>query len=165
MLDIGGGTATGSISASSALSLRGAKVNYTSTSGNNQTFNGVTLNGGPSVIANPVSTAGHTLSLNTLLQTAGTGATVKFMTNGLISTSTADQNGAIGGWAVIDNGDGTYSWADSGPGGVYNITPAITTSTLGANANWWPSGGVQTVASSIGINSLIETNDVHIASG
>ena len=137
-LDIGGGTAAGSISSSSGLSLGGpfgGTVAYTTTGGAGQTFNGVTLAGGGWVI-----NSAKPIILNTLSQTGGGGGDIKFpTTGGTFSTTTADQNGMIGGWAVIDNGGGTYSWAHSGASGANNITAATAiTPTLGANANWAP---------------------------
>jgi hypothetical protein len=84
----------------------------------NETFrlNGITIGSGPALIVN---TGTGTLALGPLSRE--TGGTVKFIITGTITTSTTDQNGMLGGWAVIDNGDNSYSFADSGGSGVNDI--------------------------------------------
>ena len=120
---------------------------------------GITLGSvGGTLIQNTVS--GHTLALGTLTHTAGNGSTVNFTTTGAISTTTTDNNGMIGGWAVIDNGNNTYSWAHSGSSGANNITAATTTTTASSTANWAPTA-VQTIGNTT-VNSLIEVADVKV---
>jgi autotransporter-associated beta strand protein len=170
-VDIGGGTANGSLSSSSAVSLSGGStLKYTVTGGGTQTFNGTAITGG----ANAINTvAGNTLALGTLTQTAGSNGTVVFGNTGTISTTTADTNGILGGWAVVQTGATTYGWAHSGSAGTNNIT-AATLSTLGtsvssgttsAGVNWSNTDGVATVTANTTVNSLSQWQDVTINSG
>ena len=42
-------------------------------------------------------------------------------------TVVTNNNGILGGWSVIDNGNSTYSWANAAGGGPYTITAGTTT--------------------------------------
>ena len=64
----------------------------------------------------------------------------------------------IGGWAIIDNGNSTYSWAHGGTSGTNAISAAATTATLSSTANW--TGGTLTASSTV--NSVIETGDIKL---
>ena len=149
----------------------GLKLNGTLTdaAGVDETFSlgGITI--GSAVGAAILNTSGGTLALGALSQTSGSGGTVRFTTTGAISTSTLDNNGLIGGWAAIDNGNSTYSWAHSGASGVSNIT-AATTSALGTSfsgnhstVNWLNSDGATTLTAATTVNSFISANDVTIS--
>lgn len=108
-LDLGGSTANGSL-ASTALNLGGGTFSYTRTGGT-QAFTTTTATAGLSAIR---ATAGLTLTLGTL---ASSGGTVDIGNTGIITTSTANNNGIIGSWATFNNGT---TWA------VANGASAIT---------------------------------------
>ncbi len=152
---------TGSLT-SSSLTMGGGSFSFSKAGTNTQSFTSTLISSGGTAIKSTVST--DTLSLGSLTQTSGSGGTVKFTTTGAINTSTVDATGVgmIGGWAVIDNGNSTYSWAHSGTSGTNNITAATTTTTASSTANWAPSGA-QTINSTT-VNSLIESADVKLNS-
>ncbi|MEI6072621.1 MAG: autotransporter-associated beta strand repeat-containing protein, partial [Verrucomicrobiae bacterium] len=103
-LDLGGGTANGSL-ASTVLSLGGGTLAYTRTGGTTQNFTGnTTINAGASSVT---AAAGDTLNLGTI--TRNIGGTVDFGTTGSIITSTGNTTGILGGWATF----GGTTWAVS----------------------------------------------------
>ena len=117
-LDLGGSTATGSMSSSSPLAMGGGTLNYTATGGATQTFAGTTFNSGGSTIT---VAAGNTLNLGAI--TRNTGGTAYLNTTGTITTSTANGNGTtvntgtngfLGAYAVY----GSYDWAASNGGTI-----------------------------------------------
>jgi fibronectin-binding autotransporter adhesin len=158
-LDIGGGTANGSISSSSALSLGGGTVSYTRTGGNAQNFNGVTLTGGSSVIKNTVSTTGHTMALGAISRT-DTAATVDLAATGIINTTTANVNGILGGWATVGNNtsSGTVGgWsAVDGSGNIISYNSYTSANPSGVNnANNYKWSGNGSLSANTTVNSLV----------
>ena len=118
-LNLGGGTATGSINGTpgTALVLGGGTLNFTRTGTAAQTFTGTTLNSGGSGISTALST--ETLNLGAI--TRNTGGTVNFTNAGTITTTTANTATSIlGGWATY----GLNNWAVSASNGTAagNIT-------------------------------------------
>ena len=145
------------------LSIKGNASGATS-----QTFNGLTLASGVNAVTvNSNGGSGTTLALNTITQNAGSGATVKFTlpATGSITTSSTDTNGMIGGWAIIDNGNNTYSWAHGGTSGTNAISAAATTATPSPTANWAPGTAAYTLGGNQTVNSIIETGDIKIPTG
>jgi len=132
----------------------------------NQTFSGgITIGTGVGAAIHNMG-GGGTLALGTLSHTAASGGTVKLTTTGPTSTSTLDQNGMIGGWAVIV-GSSSYSWAHSGSNGVNSITTAATATTtpVTATQNWLTSGGV-TLSANATVNSITKSGgDLQLGSG
>ena len=95
---------SGSISSGSGLAVGGGTFSYTSTSAT-QTFNGLTVNAGNSVIN---AASGGTIAFGALTA-RNTGGTVDFNTTntGTITTTAANTNGIFGnggGWATIGTG-------------------------------------------------------------
>ncbi|MCF7786516.1 MAG: autotransporter-associated beta strand repeat-containing protein [Prosthecobacter sp.] len=176
-LDLGGGTANGSISSSSALSMGGGTLSYSRTGTNTQTFNGTTLTGGYSSINNTVST--NTLALGALTQTAGSGGSVNFstVTGAITTTTTANTNGILGGWATVGNSGlsgATADWAaNDGSGNIVAYTGYTNVSGnqtgVGASTQNWrtPSAGgvTATLTTSATVNSLVVRGDFSVSSG
>ena len=125
-LDLGGGTASGSISSSSALVLgNGGGLNYTRTGNTTQTFAGLTLNAGAATIS---TAAGDTLALGAIARNAG--STVNFVNNttGTLTTSAVnDANGILGGYATINGTD----WAVNNGSNVITALGTYETTTAG----------------------------------
>jgi fibronectin-binding autotransporter adhesin len=155
-------TPTNFINSASSLSMGGGALSILAKSSlaTSQSFAGLNVTAGANVISvNSNGGGGTTLALNAITQSAGSGGTVKFTlpASGSITTTTANTNSMIGGWAIIDNGNSTYSWAANNGSNV--IAAAATTTTAGAANNWAPSGNV-TLASNTAANSLIEIHDI-----
>jgi len=157
-------TPTNLISSGNALSMGGGTLSIkgNATGATSQTFSGLSLTSGANVVTvNSNGGAGTTLALNSIAQTAGSGATVAFTlpTTGSITTTATNTNGIIGGWAIIDNGNGLYSWAANN--GSNAIAAGATTTTLSPTANW--TGG-SPLTTSTTVNSVIESGDIHLGS-
>ena len=128
-VDLGGSTASGSLNSSSALSLGGGTLNYTTTGGATQTVASTALTAGASAIN---VSAGNTLNLNAITRSAG--SVINFGTTGTITTTTPNSNGIIGGYATIG---GTNFAVSNGSGSAitplttYNASfPAVTVDTV-----------------------------------
>ena len=108
-LDLGGGTATGSL-ASPTLTLNGGAFNYSTTGSPTQNLTTTNINGGTVAIT---AVSGNTLNLGTIAR--GVGGVIDFASSGgTISTSTLNTSGILGGWATyggttwaVANGNGT----------------------------------------------------------
>lgn len=137
-LDFNDGTspANNVIASSSALTLGGenagigtanwAALNVAATATKTQSFAGTTIDIGPAIIR----ATNANLSLGPLSHNAGAG--LVFVTNGnsTINTTTANENGILGGWAVTGNG------------GVFNnITMGTEFATVDANGDVGPYNG------------------------
>ena len=112
IFDIGGSSANGSLSASSALVMGGGTLNYTRTGGTTQAVNGTTINSSQSFI----SSSSATLALGAINRNVG--GTVEFNGPGTITTISGNGSGNIlGGYATY----GKYDWAtvNNGNIGVY----------------------------------------------
>jgi autotransporter-associated beta strand protein len=135
-LNVGNGTATGSISSSSALALGGGTLSYTTTGTNTQTFNGTTVNAGFSTVTN--ATATNTVALGALTRNTGGILNISSLTGVTTTSSTPDATGILGTWATT--GTGTilrYATTSSGTitgysGGTAAATAASVTDTTGA---------------------------------
>jgi len=99
-LDLGGGTAAGSL-LSTVLNLGDGTFAYTRTGNTTQSFTTTNINAGASAIT---AVAGDTLNLGALVQNGGT---VNIGNTGTITTSTANTNGILGAWATF----GGTTWA------------------------------------------------------
>ena len=118
-LTLGGSTAGLGSQTFAALIVQGAAGET-----NGQTFGGTTIANGPThIIAS--SGAGGAANLNLGALSHNTGGVVKFVlpANGSISTSTANTNGIIGGWATVGAGLGR----PDNPAGAVNRKLASTT--------------------------------------
>ncbi len=114
--------------------------------------------------------SGGTLALNGDL-TRPAGTALRFLNAGTItlntvngtaaSTVVTNNNGILGGWAIIDNGNSTYSWATTNGNTVTAATTSATTPPASTD-NWAPSGSV-TLSANTTVNSVIETADIHLA--
>jgi len=119
--------------------------------------------------------AGSTLAINgTVSRSAG--ATVDFSTPGVTSSSLANVNGILGGWATTGNSAGSGStgdWAaNDGSGNIITYTgyTLVGGSTTGAGAsaqNWknTAAGTVITLTATATINSLVQQGDFSVANG
>ena len=114
--------------------------------------------------------SGGTLAINGTV-TRALGASVDFSTTGVTSTSLANVNGIIGGWATIGGVSGSGGdWATTSSGAIaaYSGYTAITGNQTGSGAsalNWKNAGGTATLTVSATINSLNQVNDFTINSG
>jgi fibronectin-binding autotransporter adhesin len=177
-------TLTGSLS-STVLNLAGGTLTYSEPDTNSQSFTTTAINSGQSAIKNTVST--DTLNLGSLTQTVG--ATVFLTKTGNISTSTTTAQDRIagdnnlGGWIVIDNGNNTYDWANSGTSGVNNITAVnyvsgstgntgnvrytSGTTSLNVNASWVSINlqGSSTVLNINGTQVYLDTGGIILSGG
>lgn len=125
-LDLGGGTATGSL-ASPTLTLAGGTFAYTRTGTNTQSFTTTNINAGP---AGSISVAaGNTLNLGTV--TRGAGGWVDFSTTGagIVAADTSNNVGGImpgfsfgNTWAVANGANNAISGLSS-----YTLTSVATT--------------------------------------
>ncbi len=119
-LNLGGATANGSISSSSALVLGGlgggATLSYTRTGAVVQSFNGTSINSAENFIT--TSTGTQTLNLGALTDTAGGTVDINPFSGSSVTTTTANTNGILGGWATYG---GKTTWA-VGNGGSSTIT-------------------------------------------
>lgn len=168
-LNLGGGTAGGSINSASVLSLSGGTLSYTRTGNTTQTFASTSVDSGASAIR---VVAGDTLALGAITKNAG--GTADFSTTGTTTTTTANVNGILGGWATINNAgvaNANGDWvANDGSGnivtyaGYTSVTGAATTGT-GPSAQNWKTTGNTSIAASTTINSLNMQNDFSVASG
>ncbi len=157
-LDLGGGTANGSIFGGSVLTLGnsgtifGGTLTYTRTGTHTQAFNGTTIAAGASTITVPVSTAKITLGA----LTHQFGGTVDFSGVGTITTSTANANGILGGWATF--GGTTWAVANTAANPItgYNSFTASTAGTTapGTTANVDFQASNSTAWNTQSINSL-----------
>ncbi len=162
-LDIGGSTANGAIGTattpSSALALGGGTMAYTRTGTNTQSFTGTTINSGASNITNSVST--DTLALGAI--TRNVGGTVNFTGPGTITTTTANTNSIIGGYATY----GLNDWAASaGTGTAAGAITALNTYFVSddvANLANNTANGTSNVTDSNGFNATY-TNSLTINS-
>ena len=127
ILNLGGGTASGSLSSSTELKLGGGTFTYTRTGTNSQTFASTTILGsGASVLNTMVAT--NTIDLGTLSR--NTGGTVDFGSIGTIGTSTANTNGILSGWATFNGG---ANWAINNGSNVITGGATYYTTTTGGN--------------------------------
>jgi autotransporter-associated beta strand protein len=139
------------------------------------------LGGGAATIGNALvlsggqqwwqSGAGGTLAINGAVS-RNAGATVDFSVAGVTSSTLANGNGILGGWATVGaaNGAGGDWAANDGSGNIvaYSAYTAVTGSQTGAGAaaqNWKNAGGTATLTASATINSLNQLNDFAVNSG
>ena len=130
-LNLGNGTASGSINSSSALVLNGGTLAYTVTGGATQSFNGTTILPGASAITE--SLANQTINLGAISRTLP-GSVVDFGSTGTITTTTTtNTNGIMGGWATY-GGKSTWAVAPSTSGGAITGLSSYTASVAGTTA-------------------------------
>jgi autotransporter-associated beta strand protein len=153
--------------------------------------NGLTLNGtltdnasatetfGSGIVLGPFFTAikktvSGTLDLRALTRTAGNGGSVNFTPTGTIHTTTANNNGILGGWATVGNAGTTGASGDwaavDGSGNIitYASYTTISGSTTGSGAsalNWLDTDGTASLTASAPVNSLVMRGDFNIQSG
>lgn len=115
-----------------------------------------------------------TLAFGAFSRVAGGGGWVNFVTNGPITTTTANNNGILGGWATFGNAGtagASGDWAaNDGSGNVVTYTgyTTVSGSTNGAGAsasNWLDSDGTASLTASANVNSLVMRGDFNIQSG
>ncbi|MEI7563970.1 MAG: autotransporter-associated beta strand repeat-containing protein, partial [bacterium] len=123
-LDLGGGTASGSLA--SSLTLGGGTLAYTRTGSQTQTFTGTTINPGASAVT---AVAGDILDLGAINRNVG--GIVDVNTTGTIITSTANSNGILGGWATF----GGNTWAVSAGSSAITGLASYTNDTWAAANN------------------------------
>ena len=130
-LDLGGGTANGSL-ASTALTLGGGTFSDTRTGTNAQSFiSGTTINAGASTVT--TNNASNTIDVGALTRTAK-GGVLNISATGTTTTTTANTNGILGGWAVLDNAGTVTNWAFSTGSGL-DITDGVTYDTTSGLLN------------------------------
>ena len=155
-INLGGGTATGSLN-STILTLGGGAFNYTRTGNTTQGFTTTNINGGAATQISVV--AGNTLNLGTV--TRGAGANLDFSTTGagtVAALAASNTSGIMAGFTVGDswavaNGAGV---AISGlAGGSYTLT-SVAGTTVGSylNANVDVDDNSGAPAAAITANSL-----------
>jgi fibronectin-binding autotransporter adhesin len=142
--------AAGSL-ASSALALGGGRFDYRANS-LTQSFTTTAIDAGVSAVRANVASSTNQLNLGAITRTAG--GTLNFETGtGTLTTTTANTNGILGGWATHNNAD----WA-VGNGGASNVTgfsgyTTLPTSGGAATTNYRMTAGT-TLAGSFSVNSL-----------
>jgi autotransporter-associated beta strand protein len=120
-LDLGGGTANGSL-ASTVLNLGGGTFSYTRTGDTTQAFTTTNINAGASAIT---AVAGDTLTLGSLVR--GVGGAVDIGNTGAITTSTAnDATGILGGWATFNSS--TWAVANGAGSAITGLAAYTSTS-------------------------------------
>ncbi len=168
-LNLGGGTASGSINSTIILALGGGSLSYTRTGSTTQTFASTSVNAGTSAV---ITVAGDTLALGAITQAVG--GTVDFGTTGTTTTSTANVSGILGGWATINNtgvGNTNGDWvANNGSGTIityagYTSVTGVATTGTGPAAQNWKTTNTTSIAANTTINSLNMQNDFSVASG
>ncbi|MDR3456935.1 MAG: autotransporter-associated beta strand repeat-containing protein [Verrucomicrobiae bacterium] len=115
--------------------------------------------------------SGGTLAINGAV-TRHTGATVDFSATGITSSTLANANGILGGWATVGaaNSSGGDWAANDGSGNIitYAGYTAVTGSQNGSGAsalNWENAGGTVTLTANATVNSLNQLNDLTVNSG
>lgn len=131
-LDIGGGTSTGSITGSSlslgsSVSWAGGKLSYSRTGVNTQAFASTAINAGASTIENLASSG--TVTLGAITRFAG--GALNFTGPGAVTTSTANANGILGGYATY--GGSTWAVANGAANAITGLS-SFTASTAGTTA-------------------------------
>ena len=121
-----------------------------------------------------VTGVGSTLAINGAISRA-TGATVDFTPGAGISSSStlANVNGIVGGWATYGGANSTGGdWAaNNGTGNIitytgYTDVSSQTTNGAGASAqNWENASGTTTLSASATVNSLNQLNDFTVNAG
>lgn len=157
---------SGLISSSSPLVLGGGtlQVKQKSATTTSQTFANTTVNPGfTKVIGTGVGGGALTLALGAITQTPG--GTVDFTntSTGFITTSTANANGILGGWATVGNSIAstiTGDWAaNDGAGNIIPYTGYTSISGSqtgsGATAQNWKITAATTLTATATINSLL----------
>jgi len=149
-LDLGGGTATGSL-ASTTLNLGGGTFAYTRTGNTTQSFTTTNINAGASAIT---AVAGDTITLGTL---ASLGGSVDIGSTGTITTSTANTNGILGGWATF--GGTTMAVSNGAGSAITGLGGYILTSVAGNTAATYAGQNID-VDSSQAPGALITPNSL-----
>ena len=148
-LNLGGGTATGSL-ASSSLVLNGATFNFSRTGTNTQSFTSTTIGQGASTFT-AVST--NTIQLGTLSNSNG--GTMNLPSGaGTYQTTTANTNGMIAGWLTFNNQNFAFNNAGTITGGAtYTATTAGMTAAAALDKNLDVAGS-HTMGAAINANSV-----------
>ena len=121
-LNLGNAGATGSL-ASASLSLGGGTLNFSRSGTNTQSFaSGTTITAGASTVL--TNNGANTINLGALTRTAQ-GGVLNISATGTITTTTANTNGILGGWAVLENSGTVTNWAFSTGSGL-DITGGVT---------------------------------------
>jgi fibronectin-binding autotransporter adhesin len=183
-----GGTA-GTVTLGSSLSasnLQFTTSGYTLSGANTLTLGGggidaSSLGSGTTTIGNALSLSGgqqswlvgggSTLAINGAINRAA-GATVDVPPSGVTSSTLANVNDILGGWATVGgvNSVGGDWAANDGAGHIitYAGYTQVTGNQTGAGAsaqNWENSGGIATLTASASINSLNQLNDFNVNAG
>ena len=161
-LDVGGGTAAGTINSASALALGGGTLTYTRTGNTSQSFAGTTVNQGGSAVTNAVT--GRNLNLGAI--TRNLGGTVNFTGPGPITTTTANTNGILGGYATYALNDWATSASNGTAAGAITALPAasyltynnVQTLSTGPNSGAGVNGTNNLTDDSSGYNGSYTTN-------
>ncbi len=144
----------------------------TSAASVNETFgSGITLGSAFTAIRN---TGSGTLDLGAVTRTAGSGGSVNFTPTGTIHTTTANNNGILGGWATVGN-EGTSGtsgdWAaNDGSGNIITYAGYTSiTGTVGGGSypteNWKINNAAGSLTGSANVNSVVLTTDFNVQSG
>ncbi len=143
-----------------ALTLAGI---LTDNAANNETFGGIAISAGVGAAIKNLGSG--TLALGAVSH--GSGGAVDFTLTGPITTTTANNNGILGGWATTGN---TADWAANNGGGniiTYTGYTGVTGNLNGSGAaalNWKTTGNV-TLTATATINSLNQQHDFTVNSG
>jgi prepilin-type N-terminal cleavage/methylation domain-containing protein len=130
---------TATLPSSTALQLGGGTLTLgNGTSGVNFSASGTTVNAGPGAIVATSSTG--TTQLGALHRNTGGTLNITMPTaTGTVTTSTANANGILGGWATITNGTHTDWAANDGTGKIAAYTGYVASWSVGSNTDF-PSG-------------------------
>ncbi len=164
------------IDGSSVLVLGGGtlQIKQKSATATSQTFASTTVNPGFSIVAGTQVTSGA-LTINLGAITHNVGGTVDFTNavGGTVTTTTANVNGILGGWATEGNAisGNAGDWAaNDGSGNIIALpsasyTTATSTTGAGASAQNWKNTANTTLTASATINSFNEQADFILGSG
>jgi autotransporter-associated beta strand protein len=156
-LDLGNSTATGAL-ASTVLTLNGGSFNYTRTGTNTQSFTTTNLNAGVNSITTNLAT--QTLELGTLVR--GVGGTIDFKSAslGAITTSSANTNDILGGWATYDGN--TWAVANGAASAISGLATYTLSSVAGTTGASYTDGNID-VDSSVVIDSGITASSLRFS--
>ena len=150
-LNLGGGTATGSL-ASTPLVLNGATLNFSRTGTNTQGFTSTSIGLGASTLT---ATATNTVALGAVSNSAGGTLNLPPATAGIYQTSTANTNGMLPGWLTFNG----QNFAFNDGTGISGAVTYYTTTTGGDTASNYANQNID-VSSSPLIDTGINANSI-----
>jgi autotransporter-associated beta strand protein len=166
------------IDSSSVLVLGGGalQVKQKSATATSQTFASTTVNPGFSKVTGTQVTSGAlTLALGAITHNYGGSADFASPTGGAITTTSANVNGILGGWATVGNAvssSTTGDWAaNDGSGNIIPLpagnytTVTVNNDGTGASTQNWRNTAVMGLTASATINSLQQNVDFNVPAG